>query len=402
VAVTAVLALVGVWRVLSERGFGFLLYPAAALASCTVVVVLGSAWVDAKALAIASPAVVVTAFAGVSALVAWRWRPGAVVAGVAAAALAAGVLWSNALAYGEVNLAPRERLAELERIGRRIAGEGPTLMTDYEPYGARYFLRDAEPEGASELRRRQVPVRAGGTLPKGRSADLDELRLDAVLPNRTLVVRRSPLASRPPLPYRLVWSGRYYEVWQRPATGAGETVLEHLPVVSTRGAGCEQVRRAARVAGRSGRVAAAPRPAAIRLDLARGGRPSTWRPSAARPGALLPAGAGEARGPCPCRRRAATRSGSGDRFTRESSCSSTAGPSDRLATSSPTTARTCGWARWRSPPAATWSSSATQAPTCTRGAPGSRARSARWCWRPSRRAASPSSCRPRGRASCAD
>jgi hypothetical protein len=296
VAVTAVLALVGVWRVLSERGFGFLLYPAAALASCTVVVVLGSAWVDAKALAIASPAVVVTAFAGVSALVAWRWRPGAVVAGVAAAALAAGVLWSNALAYGEVNLAPRERLAELERIGRRIAGEGPTLMTDYEPYGARYFLRDAEPEGASELRRRQVPVRAGGTLPKGRSADLDELRLDAVLPNRTLVVRRSPLASRPPLPYRLVWSGRYYEVWQRPATGAGETVLEHLPVVSTRGAGCEQVRRAARVAGRSGRVAAAPRPAAIRLDLARGGRPSTWRPSAARPGALLPAGAGEARG----------------------------------------------------------------------------------------------------------
>jgi hypothetical protein len=299
VALTAFLALLGAWRALAARGFGFLLYPAAALASCAVVVVLGSAWVDAKALAIASPAVVVTAFAGVSALVAWRWRPGAVIAGVAAAAVAGGVLWSNALAYGEVNPAPRERLAELERIGRRIAGGGPTLMTDYEPYGARYFLRDADPEGASELRRRQVPIRAGGTLPKGRSADLDERRLDAVLPYRTLVVRRSPLASRPPLPYRLVWSGRYYEVWQRPATGAGGPVLEHLPIVSTTGTSPEaaaQVRRAARTAGRSGRVAAAPRAAAIRLDLARGGRPSAWRPSAASPGALLPAGAGEARG----------------------------------------------------------------------------------------------------------
>ena len=74
------------------------------------------------------------------------------------AAIAGGVLWSNALAYQEVNLAPRDRLAELEQIGERFAGEGPALMTEYEPYGVRHFLREADPEGASELRRRIDPA----------------------------------------------------------------------------------------------------------------------------------------------------------------------------------------------------------------------------------------------------
>ncbi len=83
------------------------------------------------------------------------------------AAIGVGVLWSGALAYRDVNLAPRDQLAELETIGHRIAGQGPTLMTEYQPYGVRHFLRDADPEGASELRRRQVPLRGGGTLHKG-------------------------------------------------------------------------------------------------------------------------------------------------------------------------------------------------------------------------------------------
>ena len=39
------------------------------------------------------------------------------------------------------------------------------------------------------------------------------------------------MRSRPPLPYRLVWSGRYYEVWQRPADFAGP-LPEHLALGS--------------------------------------------------------------------------------------------------------------------------------------------------------------------------
>ena len=110
-----------------------------------------------------------------------------------------GVLWSGALAYRDVNLAPRDQLAELETIGHRIAGQGPTLMTEYQPYGVRHFLRDSEPEGASELRRRQVPLAGGGTLPKGATADTDRFRLAGLLAYRTLVLRRSPDPESPPV-----------------------------------------------------------------------------------------------------------------------------------------------------------------------------------------------------------
>jgi len=43
------------------------------------------------------------------------------------------------------------------------------------------------------------------------------------------VLRRGPAASRPPSPYRLLWSGRYYEVWQRPQRPT-RTVEHHLPL----------------------------------------------------------------------------------------------------------------------------------------------------------------------------
>src|SRR5439155_8135168 len=121
------------------------------------------------------------------------------------AAYADGVLWSNALAYRDVNLAPRDRFAELQKIGERFAGEGPTLMTDYEPYGVRHFLRKEDPEGASELRRRTIPLLNGKSLPKLGVADIDQFQLEGLLVYRTLVLRRSPVASRPPSIYTTVW-----------------------------------------------------------------------------------------------------------------------------------------------------------------------------------------------------
>ena len=161
----------------------------------------------------ASPAVLAAALAGAGALLASR-------RGVEALALtlviAGGVLWSNVDQYHDVWLAPRGQLHELETIGHEFAGDGPALMTNYEPYGARHFLRSLDPEGASELRRRYDYLVDGTTLDKGASADIDRFRLDQVLVYRTLVLRRGPAASRPPSAYKLVWSGRWYEVWQRP------------------------------------------------------------------------------------------------------------------------------------------------------------------------------------------
>jgi hypothetical protein len=145
------------------------------------------------------------------------------------AVVAGGVLWSNVLAYGGVNLAPYDQLRELESIGEEFAGQGPALMTEYNPYGARYFLREEDGEAASELRTRQVLLADGSTAEKGAAVDTDELDQNGLLEFRTLVLRRSPVRSRPPLPYRLIRSGKYYEVWQRPESPTG-LPPEHLPL----------------------------------------------------------------------------------------------------------------------------------------------------------------------------
>jgi hypothetical protein len=153
---------------------------------------------------------------------------GRVAAVAAAGVIVLGVLWSNGLAYHGATLAPHDQLAELEEIGERFDGEGPALMTEYQPYGVRHFLRRLDPEGASELRRRAV-AKIDGSLPRrGEAPDLDELALPGVLVYRTLVLRRSPVASRPAAPYERRWLGRWYEVWQR-STAAAD-VAAHLPL----------------------------------------------------------------------------------------------------------------------------------------------------------------------------
>jgi hypothetical protein len=203
----------GIWVAISRRAWEIALYAASGLIASVAFGVLGSPWIEAKAFAIASPVLVFAAVIGCAALIGRGRR----VEGVVALLLVAtGVVWSNALAYREVNLAPREQLAELEEIGERFVGTGPALMTEYQPYGVRHFLRALDPEGASELRRRPVALKNGTTLPKGAFADISEFRPTDVLFYRTLVLRRSPLGTTPPSPYRLVWSRRFYEVWQRP------------------------------------------------------------------------------------------------------------------------------------------------------------------------------------------
>ena len=226
VAVVIGAGVVGLWWAWQRRAWALPVYVATAVIGCLVYVGVSSPWVGGKTLAMAAPAVLAAAIAGCGALLA---SGRLVETSLVVLALAVGVIWSNVDQYHDVWLAPRGQLHELETIGRDFAGEGPALMTTYEPYGARHFLRRLEPEGASELRRRFVYLTDGTMLEKGESADIDRIRLDQVLVYRTLVLRRGPAASRPPSPYRLVWSGRYYEVWQRPERPT-ETVVRRLPL----------------------------------------------------------------------------------------------------------------------------------------------------------------------------
>ncbi len=210
VALGAAAGLTVAWR---RRKLAPVVYVAGALATASALALVGSPWVDGKVLATASPAVLFAALLGALALNGPRMR---IAGALAFALLAGGVVWSNALAYLDVNLAPRDQLAELEEIGEMVAEEGPALMTEYQPYGVRHFLRNSDPEGASELRRRRVGLVHGGSLEKGEWADTDRFDPAALATYRTLVLRRSPEQSRPPGAYLRVWSGNYYDVWQRP------------------------------------------------------------------------------------------------------------------------------------------------------------------------------------------
>jgi hypothetical protein len=264
IALVAAAGLVGLWWAWRRRAWELPTYVGIVAVGSGAVVAVSSPWVSGKAIAMASPAFLAAALAGCAALLGLDRR---VEAAVAAIVIASGVLWSNALAYHDVSLAPRGQLHELETIGRTFAGQGPALMTTYEPYGARHFLRRMDPEGASELRRRFDYLRNGNVLDQGESADIDRFALDGVLDYRTLVLRRGPAASRPPSIYRLVSSGRYYEAWQRPA-GRPSTILEHLSLGDRRQAAavprCGDVLRLGRRAEAvSGSLVTAARPRAI-------------------------------------------------------------------------------------------------------------------------------------------
>ena len=290
IALVIALGLCGLWWAWRRRVWELPTYFGIVAVGSGAVVLVSSPWVSAKAIAMAAPAFLAAALAGCAALLGLGRRVEAVVAAVA---ITGGVLWSNALAYNEVSLAPRGQLHELETIGRAFAGQGPALLTTYEPYGARHFLRRDEAESASELRRRVVYLRNGGVLDKGKSADIDRFRLDGILDYRTLVLRRGPAASRPPSVYQLVRSGPYYEVWQRPEAGP-PAILEHLSLGGPRqSAGvprCSDVLRLARVAEEAGgSLVTATRPQAFpvltpslsgtvttRIDLPEAGRYIAW------------------------------------------------------------------------------------------------------------------------------
>jgi hypothetical protein len=291
----AIAGLAVAWQ---RRAFGLFSFVLASAIGCLIIAVEGSPWVVSKALAEASPGIVLAALVGAVGLLtdpALSRRLRAPLAALAVAAIGAGVIWSNALAYREVDLAPHARFAELEKIGTQIDGEGPTLTTEYEFWGVRHFLRDAQPNGASLLSRKLVLLRpnalleqsqsqdaetspsgitlGGGPPPEGSFFDIDDFQTPSVLAFRTLVLRRSPVASRPPSPYQLTWSGHYYEVWQRPPGPAPN--VQHLPL----GKGRSPVARGGCNLGLAGvaRLATVFRPAPIVLPLGEASfDPSEW------------------------------------------------------------------------------------------------------------------------------
>jgi hypothetical protein len=275
VIAAGLVALAVAWR---RRSPWLWLYLAAAMVGIGLVSWKGSPWVQGKALAIASPAALLTGLAGAALLLEaparglpWERRGRSVLATAALRgvgllstfAICGGVLWSNVSYYHHVTLAPYAQFRELQQIGDEFAGQGPTLLNEYEPYGTRHFLRNMDPESPSELRRRTIPLLDGQVLPKAQYADLDQFQTPGLLVYRTIVIRTSPVASRPPQPYKLVWAGKWYQVWQRPVA-IRRPVLGSIPLGSsidpTGVPNCAAVIRLAQSTPRNGLLAAVSRP----------------------------------------------------------------------------------------------------------------------------------------------
>jgi hypothetical protein len=272
--VALALAACGVVFAIRRRAWNVLWLGLAAAAALLYVHERFGPWIQFKSYCISSPMVLTLAFAGAGGLIAAlarSSRSGAVsglarrlaplaalrptarlLALLAVLVVAGGVLAGNALLYHDTSLAPYARLRDLQKIGERFAGQGPTITPDFDEY-AEYYLRDDEQDSvvngpALELRpgvnREAEP---GGIF----HYDMDEFPVPFLEGYRTIVMRRNPLASRPPSNYKRVYVSSYYEVWQRdqPAsTVLAQADFSEKPVARQPKV-CAEAKAAARKAG---------------------------------------------------------------------------------------------------------------------------------------------------------
>ncbi|HEX4805476.1 MAG TPA: hypothetical protein VFU94_06215 [Conexibacter sp.] len=210
VVVAAAVAL-GLASLLLRRDWPVLAVVAVSVLVWLVLTPRATTWTAAKLLVLLSPVAMLVACVGALGL-AGRLRP---VGLVLSAAIALGVLASDAFLYHYTTMAPRARFDELRTIGARFAGLGPTLTPDFDEYTLD-LLRDMAPDGPGNARM-VLPwtTTAGQGVGYGHTADLDALDPALVQRVRAIVVRRSPFKSRPPGNFALAWRGGDYELWRR-------------------------------------------------------------------------------------------------------------------------------------------------------------------------------------------
>ncbi len=212
-----VLAALGIAHALRRRELMPAVLAASALIALAYYELRTGPWIRFKAIAISGPIVLALAFAGVASIASLgRWRRAA--GWALGAALAVAVLAGNALAYQNASIAPSDRMRELERLGERIEGQGPTLFLSFDEMGE-YFLRKGKAVGLVNQPRGWAVDRSLRLKASSLGLDIDELPHGYVQRYRTLVVRRGPSASRPPSNYALVARGRHYETWRRVRAG---------------------------------------------------------------------------------------------------------------------------------------------------------------------------------------
>jgi hypothetical protein len=296
-------AALGLLWAIARRAWGPLMLAATIGLASLFLLDRGGPYADAKVLMLLSPVVPLLAMIGAASL----WRGPLRIASVGvSAALVAGLLWSNALAYHDVSVAPYDRYSELLTLNDRLAGKGPVILDEYDEF-AKYFLRDppgfTQPEQVTLYR--HAPYHPNALIdPKRRPSiktplNMDDVTLEYAQSAPYLILRRSPVLSRPPANFRLQWRGRYYELWRRTSA---PRVLSHRPLGPdvfrpaarvTRAAARSWAQRARTAGGEIAYVARAPLPGVFVADLR---RPESWVLFGGYPRSVVPAGPGSAEG----------------------------------------------------------------------------------------------------------
>jgi hypothetical protein len=273
VALTVGACLLGVVHLLRTRVLALAGWVTLMLAAWLAVRSYATTWVDAKALMLTSPVVVLVAWGGLGAARArtgagrFRW-----LAPLLAVALAGGVLASDVAQYHVTNLAPTARYDEMASLNGRFAGRGPALFSDFDEYSM-YQLRDLDIGGPDFV----YPPGALAGLARGygASVELDRASPSALSSYPLIVSRRDPSATPPPSAYRLLWQGTYYQVWgRRPAATAA---IAHVVPSGSLARQCARIGRLAQIAT-SDRAAliAARAPTLVRIPLAGASYPKGW------------------------------------------------------------------------------------------------------------------------------
>ena len=298
-------ALVGLLWAIRRRHWGPLLLAVTFVPTSVYLLQRGTTYADAKVLLIVSPVCLLLAMLGAVSLWKGRLRP---LGALATVAILGGVVWSNALAYHDVSLAPHERYSELVRVNDDLAGRGPTFFGEYDEF-AQYFLRRAAVFSAPEapIRYRFAPYEPDALLdPKRRPSektpiDVDDVTLPYLQSFPYIVLRRGPATSRPPANFALVERLRFYDVWRRTSRSR---VLDHKPlgpdVLQPAAPVTAQAARAWARRARSlgGQIAYVERePGAVVLAARNPKRPARWGPFGNFPEALVSNGPADIRQP---------------------------------------------------------------------------------------------------------
>lgn len=248
-------------------------------------------WADAKLYALAGPAVVIAAATAIARMPRPAAAAGAVVLGGC-------ILASGLLAYRTATVAPTDRLDALAGIAAAERGAGPILVNEPEEF-AKWAMRDARPNVGTEPRSPRMTQLRSPVAIDYHHFNLDDQTLEFVTGFPVIVQRAAPDASRPPLSYRRVARGRWYETWRRDDR---VEVRAHLPIGAAHTAAaqpaCRDVLELARRARPGDVLAAAAGPDVGQVSPTAMDRPGDWEAESDPylPDTVRPGSAGVARG----------------------------------------------------------------------------------------------------------